>query len=113
MRGMQRSSQRALTVKKARPDVPGNAFEAAGTALTATVQPLTGSAAAQLYGLELSRMLLILCGPETPLCEGDGLCVDAAAVAAPDYRVTYVERWPRHQRAHLKWIPEDDRGADE
>lgn len=113
MRGMQRSSQRALTVKKARPDVPGNAFETAGTALTATVQPLTGTAAAQLYGLELSRMLLILCGPETPLCEGDGLCVDAAADAAPDYRVTYVERWPRHQRAHLKWIPESDRGADE
>ena len=27
---MQRSSQRALTVKKARPDVPGNAFEAEG-----------------------------------------------------------------------------------
>lgn len=110
---MQRSSQRALTVKKARPGVPGNAFEAVGTGLTATVQPLTGSAAAQLYGLELSRMLLLLCGPETTLCEGDGLCVDAAAGGEPDYRVTYVERWPRHQRAHLKWIPEDDRGADE
>lgn len=113
MRGMQRSSQRRLTVKKACPGVPGNAFEAAGTALTGTVQPLTGSAAAQLYGLEMSRMMLLLCGPEIPLSEGDGLCVNAAADAEPDYRVLYVERWPRHQRAHLKWIPEDDRGADE
>ena len=113
MRGMQRIGQRAYPVKKALPGVQGNAFEDAQKTIMGTVQPLTGTAAAQLYGLELSRMLLLLCGPKPLLHEGEGLCVDVAADAEPDYRVMYVERWPRHQRAHLKWIPEGDRGADE
>ena len=106
------SRQRDYPRKKPLPGIPGNAFAAEGDTIRATVQPMGGTATPQMYGLNPSQMRLLLAGPECDIREDDGLCVDVGADADPDFRVLYVERWPRSMRAHLKHIPEGERGAD-
>ena len=105
------TKQRGVTVKRALPSTPGNAFEAAGHAVQASITPLSGAVAAHMYGLRLNKMLLMLSPPETDVREGDGVCVETTE--EPDYRVVYTARWSQHAVAHLQFIPEDERGADE
>lgn len=101
------SRVRRVTVKQPLPapvfgDMAVPAFESAGTTITATVQPMSGSIAAQLYGEERALMKLLLTNSQTALNEGMGVCLEDAAGAC-DYRIAApVERWGTHQRAVLK-----------
>ncbi|MEG1776470.1 MAG: hypothetical protein RR367_08175 [Clostridia bacterium] len=108
-----RTRQRRVTVKRALAGRGGNAFEAQGTELLAHVQPMNGTAAARAYGLQAGEMRLMLTRPDAAVKRGDGVCVDVAATAEPDFRAIYAERWHGHTAVHLRWIPEEERGTDE
>lgn len=110
---LKRSVKRAVWVKRPRKGHAGNAFETEGKLLEATVQPMSGTATVQMYGLQPSEMRLLLCQKCGEMRLGDGVCVEAAANAEPDFRVMYAAEWERHGVAHLRYIPEGERGADE
>lgn len=110
---LQRSRQQTYTIRPPTKGVQGNAFGAEGYELTATIQPMSGTAAAQMYGLQPSQMRLMLFAPDDRVRKDHGVCVDVTPDADPDYRIIYVEQWLKHGRAHLKYIPEGERGADE
>lgn len=90
----------------------GNAFLPEGRAVAACVQPLRGALARQMYGQEPEQMRLMLCGLCASPAAGDGVCVDVAPDADPDFRVVWAARWPGHWEAHLSWIPPAERGPD-
>ena len=90
----------------------GNAFLPEGRAVAACVQPLRGALARRMYGQEPEQMRLMLCGLCAHPSAGDGVCVDVAPDADPDFRVVWAARWPGHWEAHLRWIPPLERGAD-
>jgi hypothetical protein len=71
----------------------------------ASIQPLSGAMAAQMYGDRLQEVRLLLTQPETELTVGMGVCVDAQPEDWPDWRVVYVAGWPRHTLAHIRFIP--------
>lgn len=104
---------RNVTVKKPRPGYGGNAFEATGQALQAVVQPMSGDMTAKVYGLEPSQMRRMLCPLPAEIQMGDGVCVDVAADADPDFRVVYAAAWTRHLDIHLRFIPPAQRGAED
>lgn len=104
---------RTVTVKMPRPGYGGNAFEATGHTLQAAVQPMSGELSARAYGLEPSQMRRMLCHLPAEIQAGDGVCVEVAAEADPDYRVVYAAAWTRHVDIHLRYIPPPQRGADE
>ena len=110
---MQQESLREYPRRKPKVGVPGNAFESEGDIIRANIQPMSGTAAAQAYGLQPSQMRLLLALPDCDIAEDDGLCVQVDADAEPDFRVIYVERWRRNVRAYLRLIPEAERGGDE
>jgi hypothetical protein len=86
-------------------------YETACTLLPATVQPLTGAVAAQMYGERLSMTKLLLAAPDAAMEVGMGVCVDVAPSQPPDYRVVYVAGWSQHAVAHIRYIPEAERAA--
>lgn len=110
---LNRSKRQNVTIRRPRPAVPGNAFEASGLTVSARVLPMSGTATSQMYGLEPSQMRLMMCDKGVDVRQGDGACVDVGASDEPDFRVVYVANWTRHCVAHLKYIPLADRGADE
>lgn len=110
---LRKSRLRPVTIRRPRTGCGGNAFEAEGQAAQADVQPMSGTAAAQMYGLRPSEMRQLLAAEGCELLPGYGVCVDVAADAEPDFRVVYVAEWARHVLAHLRYIPEAERGADE
>ena len=57
-------------------------------------------------------MRLMLCGLCASPAAGDGVCVDVAPDADPDFRVVWAARWPGHWEAHLQLIPPAERGPD-
>ena len=75
------------------------------TEISASLQPITGAVAAQMYGTELSKTLLLLADPSVVIEEGMGVCVEVPAVEAPDYKVVYTARWSKHTVAHIQFIP--------
>lgn len=104
---------RGVWVKRPLAGYAGNAFAAEGHLLEAVVQPMSGTATAQMYGLQPSELRQMLCSKDADLLLGDGLCVEVDGQAEPDFRVVYVAEWARHVVAHLRYIPEGERGADE
>ena len=108
-----RSKIRELFRKKPLPNIPGNAFAAEGDVIRASVMPGNGTVSAQRYGLQPSQMRLLFAAVDCPLTEGDGLCVEVPETANPDFKVVYTQRWARHIRADLQYIPEEERGASE
>ena len=81
-------------------------------AVAACVQPLRGALARRMYGQEPEQMRLMLCGLCVSPAAGDGVCVDVAPDADPDFRVVWAARWPGHWEAHLQLIPPAERGPD-
>lgn len=110
---LSRVRQRTYTIRPPTKGVQGNAFDLDGYTLAATIQPMSGTATAQMYGLEPSQMRLMLFATDERVKMGQGVCVDVDSVDDPDYRIIYVEQWRRHSRAHLRYIPVGERGADE
>lgn len=108
-----RKSLRPVTVKKPRKGYGMYAFEKDGKEIYGAVQPMSGDLAAKAYGAEPSLMLRMLCWFPAEIQKGDGVCVDVAADADPDYVVVHAPRWSQHVDVHLKFIPEAKRGADE
>lgn len=108
-----RARMRPVALKRPLERRGGNAFETDYATVEADVQPMNGTAAAQMYGLRPDEMRLMLFAPGTDVQRDMGACVDVEAAADPDYRVLYVAWWARHGVAHLKYIPEAERGADE
>ena len=86
-------------------------YENTSVLLLATVQPLTGTTAAQMYGERLSMTKLLLAAPDAVIEVGMGVCVDVAPSQPPDYRVVYVAGWSQHTVAHIRYIPETERAA--
>ena len=112
---MRIANMREIPRKKALDGVlnRGNAYAEVYDTITASIQPMSGTATAQAYGLQPSQMRLLLALPDCDLENGDGLCVEVPATENPDFRVIHPpERWARHVRVHLQWIPDDQRGAD-
>ncbi len=103
-------TRRPVTLREKLEDVQGNAFAVEGVTLLAQVQPMSGSTATEQYGLLPSQMRLLLCDPQTVLRMGQGVCVDVPGDQDPDFLLVYVEAWGRHQRAHLRYIPPEERG---
>ena len=81
--------------------------------LDADVQPMRGDMPQRMYGLEPSQMRRMLCAAGVGLQAGQGVCVDVSPEADPDFRVVYAAGWLTHTDAHLKYIPEAERGTDE
>lgn len=108
-----RGIQRALTVKQPMPGHGGYAFEPDGEEVQAAVLPVSGTMTAQAYGFKPDEMRRLISAPDAPIERGQGVCVEVAPEADPDYIVLYAARWPRHTEAHLRYIPEGERGADE
>lgn len=107
-----RAWQREVFIYPPAPGRGGNAFSPQGRRTAACVQPLRGELSQRLYGLEAEHMRLMLCGLCGEPRAGDGVCVEAAQGEPPDFRVVYAARWPGHWEAHLRRIPEAERGAD-
>lgn len=80
-------------------------YEETYTEASVSLQPLSGAVAAQMYGKEIDRMLLLLADPDLTIEEDMGVCVDAAASEAPDYEVVYTAHWAKHTVAHIRYIP--------
>ena len=93
-----RAWQREVFIYPPAPGRGGNAFSPQGRRTAACVQPLRGELTQRLYGLEAEHMRLMLCG-----LRGEPRA----------FRVVYAARWPGHWEAHLRRIPEAERGADE
>lgn len=110
---LSRATQQEYTIKEALKGVPGNAFAADGFGLYATIQPMSGTAAAQMYGLKPAQMRLMLFEGSDKVTMNQGVCVEVESGADPDFRIVYVEKWARHCLAHLKHIPIGERGEDE
>ncbi|MEG0127419.1 MAG: hypothetical protein RR816_15220 [Clostridia bacterium] len=106
------STKQLITIKRPIPCVEGNAFEPVGIQARATVSPMSGTVAAQQYGLQPAVMRQMHCGGGTDVRLADGVCVDVAATDEPDFRVVYAAVWRGHIAVHLKYIPLDERGAD-
>ena len=68
--------------------------------------------AQRMYGQAPEQMRLMLCGLCASPAAGDGVCVDVAPDADPDFRVVWAARWPGHWEAHLQLIPPAERGPD-
>lgn len=88
-----------------RPGEAGEGYREEYEIALASVQPLSGVTAAQMYGERLQEVRLLLAQPETGLEVGMGVCVDAQPEDWPDWRVVYAARWPRHSLAHIRFIP--------
>ena len=86
-------------------------YENEATPLSATVQPLTGYTAAQMYGERLNMTKLLLAAPDAVIDVGMGVCVDVPPSQPPDYSVVYVAGWSQHTVAHIRYIPEAERAA--
>ena len=110
---LQRSRMRMVCVKAPLKGYGGYAFEREGRKLLASVQPMSGDIAQRMYGAESSQMRRLLCASGAKLREGDGVCVDVPPDAEPDFRVVYAPPWRKHVDAHLRLIPEQERGRDE
>lgn len=110
---LRRRTRQTVTVKRPLLGYGGNAFEAEGHTLKAAVQPMSGTATAEMYGLQPGQTRLLLCHRDAELRLGDGVCVDVEAQAEPDFRVIYMATWAWHVAAHLRYIPEQERGVDE
>ena len=80
-------------------------FENGHRLIQATVQPLAGTLAAQMYGAALNETRLMLVPAGASLQVGMGVCVGVQPEDWPDYRVVYVAPWPRHSAAHIRFIP--------
>lgn len=110
---LQRSRMRKVCVKAPAPGYGGHAFAPSGFLLDADVQPMRGDMPQRMYGLEPSQMRRMLCAAGVGLQAGQGVCVDVSPEADPDFRVVYAAGWLTHTDAHLRFIPEPERGADE
>lgn len=76
-----------------------------GISLRTVVQPLTGSLAAQMYGLKVQTMRLMLYDGGIPLGIGMGVCLEVSGTDPCDYQIIDAQAWAGHQRATLEWIP--------
>lgn len=83
----------------------GEGFQANPLSIQATIQPLSGMTAVQMYGERLAETRLLLALPEAALEVGMGVCLNVPPEDWPDYRVVYVAAWPRHTAAHIQLIP--------
>lgn len=96
-------SLRNVAIK--RPVEAGEGYQDVYQLIQATIQPLTGAMAAQMYGQRLGETRLLLTLPDVDLEAGMGVCVDVPVDAWPDWRVVYVARWSKHAVAHIQCIP--------
>lgn len=107
---MQRKRQITVTLRKrVRAVRDDKSCYGEGMPIVATVQPLNGVMAAQMYGDRLGMTKLLLTDPGSPIVEGMGACVDVPPEAEPDYKVMYVAGWAKHTVAHIQFIPEEER----
>src|SRR5665648_414541 len=76
-------------------DDEGSVLEGYGVAyeVKASVQPLSGSAAAASYGENIKYMLSMRVNDLGSIKEKDGVCVNVAADADPDYEVDTIKTW--------------------
>ncbi len=110
---LSRKRLRCVCVKAPVQGHGGHAFAPVGRTMDADIQPMSGDLSQRMYGLTPSQMRRMICAAGALLCEGDGVCVEVPADAEPDFRVVYTARWGTHTDAHLRFIPEAERGADE
>lgn len=106
---LRKSAMRSMAVKHPIDSKTGDGYEDAYQPLLGSLQPLSGSLVAQMYGERLRNMRLLLAAPAAPVNEGDGVCVDVPGEESPDFKVVYVARWSRHLVVHLEYIPEGER----
>lgn len=99
------AQQLARTVALRQPLEGREGFENGCRLIQATVQPLAGAWAAQMYGAALSETRLLLVPAGACVQVGMGVCVGVQPQDWPDYRVVYVAPWPRHSAAHIRFIP--------
>jgi hypothetical protein len=112
--GLQKSRKRDVVAHQVMSAVRKDAvkYNPAYEILSVTLQPLMGQFNAQIYGAQITKMLLLLTNEPTSLLpEGAGVCVDVAIDAPPDYRVVSSKTWARHTVAHLDLVPEGARGT--
>ena len=108
-----RAWQQEVFIYPPAPGRGGNAFSPQGRRTAACVQPLRGELSQRLYGLEAEHWRLLRGGVGGVRRAGEGVGGAAAQGEPPDFRVVYAARWPGHWEAHLRRIPEAERGADE
>ena len=96
---------RPVALKRPLPFGQGEGFQSGYESVQATVQPLSGAQAAQMYGSRLGETRLLLAPGGTPVEIGMGVCLEVGPRDWPDWRVVYVAPWPRHTAAHIQYIP--------
>lgn len=107
---LREADKRPVTVKRPGAELDDLYTWGAGKEIRAVIQPLTGTAAAQIYGETRSQARLMLYDGPEKLEAGMGVCVDVDGGASCDYRIAEPPQVWSHQRAVLEWIKEGRRG---
>lgn len=95
---------KAQTGGKSNTGVVKATYSATFTEIRATIQPLSSKLAAEMYGLKVNDMLLLLYDGAETFNLADGICVYAASNVNPDYKVVSKKLWGSHTEYELEKV---------